>query len=318
MATADGVTMAFNAGCEIADMNFVQFHPTALYEENIGPLFLISEAIRGYGAYVINKKGKRFLFDHDKRGELATRDIISAAILKELSKTGEKSVYLDCRHLDQKKFASHFPTIVNHCRKLKINVETDLIPVVPAAHYQCGGIKVDKDSQTSVKNLFASGECSCTGLHGSNRLASNSLLEALVFSHQAVKFLLPRIDEIKRYRQADSISMESSNRSFHEKEKIIEQLKNQLKDLMSYEMVYLSPVADKKIALNELKQMRSMLADIFEHNSLNINYYELRNLVTAAQLVLNHAILFDTKQGIKSETSIANAFSLKSFPKKDI
>lgn len=301
VATADGVAMAFNAGCKIADMNFIQFHPTALYEENAAPLFLISEAVRGYGAYVINKKGKRFLFEHDNRGELATRDIVSGAILKELSKSGEKNVYLDCRHLDQKKFAEHFPTIVNHCRELKINVETDLIPVIPAAHYQCGGIKVDKNAQTTIKNLFASGECSCTGLHGSNRLASNSLLEALVFSHQAVKFIVPRIDEINRHRQPDSISMESSSRNMNKKGTNLDQLKNRLKELMSYELVYLSPNSEKKMAFEEVKQMKILLSEIFANNFLNIQYYELRNLVTAALLVLDHSILFEENQIINTK-----------------
>ncbi|AVR45968.1 L-aspartate oxidase [Christiangramia fulva] len=299
VATADGVAMAFNAGAEIADMNFVQFHPTALYEENGGPLFLISEAVRGFGAYLINKKGKRFLFEHDERGELATRDIISAAILKELSKSGEKSVFLDCSHLDQKKFRDHFPTIVKHCREIGIHVETDPIPVIPAAHYQCGGIKVDKNAQTSIKNLFASGECSCTGLHGSNRLASNSLLEALVFSHQAVKFLLPRIDEIKKQLQSPSISMESSNRIPLKKEAGLEFLKSHLKKLMSYELVYIKPVSDKKAAIRELEQIQNTIAALMDDNCLNIQYYEIRNLVTAAKLVLLHAILFEEKQQTK-------------------
>lgn len=294
VATADGVAMAFNAGAEIRDMNFVQFHPTALYEKTPGGLFLISEAVRGYGAYLVNKDGKRFLFDHDRRGELATRDIISAAILKELSNSGEKCVYLDCRHLDQGMFARHFPTISKNCWKKGINLKTDLIPVIPAAHYQCGGIKVDKNGQTSLKNLFASGECSSTGLHGSNRLASNSLLEALVFSHQAAKFLAPGIDEIDSQR--GSISMESRSKNSDQNKISLESLRKRLKHLMTYELVYLSPVPAKKSALEELKLMRNMLVEKFDNNCFLLEYYELRNLVTAAYLVLEHAVQFEQRK----------------------
>ncbi|MCM8568400.1 L-aspartate oxidase [Gramella jeungdoensis] len=300
VATADGVAMAYNAGADIADMNFIQFHPTALFEKNHGPLFLISEAVRGYGAYLVNNKGKRFLFQHDSRGELATRDIISASILKELSDSGEKCVYLDCRHLDQKKFADHFPTIVEYCRKKGINVETDTIPVIPAAHYQCGGIKVDKNAQTSIKNLFASGECSCTGLHGSNRLASNSLLEAIVFSHQAVKYLLPRLDKISR--QPNSISMESRSRIAYQKGKTLEKLKDRLKALMTYELVYLTTPFEKENALKELKLMRGLIKQEFDKNCFSAEYFEIRNLVTAAYLVLEHAILFQKKHRPKCST----------------
>ncbi len=296
VATADGVAMAFNAGARIADMNFVQFHPTALYQKDTLPFFLISEAVRGYGAYIINKNGRRFLYDHDQRGELATRDIISAAILKELAKTKDQDVYLDCRHLDQRKFATHFPTIIEHCRQKGINVKIDAIPVIPAAHYQCGGIKVDKNAQSSIKNLFASGECSRTGLHGSNRLASNSLLEALVFSHQAAKFIVPRIDKINR--QPGSISMESSSIKREKMDETLEQLADTLKSLMTYEMVYLSPVSEKNSVLEELAIMRYMLAKTFDNNTFSLEYYELRNLIIAAELVLKHAVLFEERQAI--------------------
>lgn len=301
VATADGIAMAYNAGAEIADMNFIQFHPTALYEEDPEALFLISEAVRGYGAYMVNKQGRRFLLDHDRRGELATRDIISAAILEELAATGEECVFLDCRHLNQEKFAEHFPTIVKHCRKKGIDVKTDLIPVIPAAHYQCGGIKVNRDGQTSVKNLFASGECSCTGLHGSNRLASNSLLEALVYSHQAANFLIAHIDEIPGPPVA--ISIESSPRRPGEDEKIIfKRVKSRLKELMTYQLVYLAPASEKEKALKELEIIQATLFAVFDKNRFNPRYYELRNLLNAAFLVLNHAMDFETKEQISSKS----------------
>lgn len=293
VSTADGVAMAFNAGAEIADMNFVQFHPTALYEEKAGPLFLISEAVRGYGAYLVNKAGKRFLFEHDHRGELATRDIISAAILKELANTGEECVFLDCRHLDHKGFERHFPTIVEHCREKNLNLKIDLIPVIPAAHYQCGGIKVNRNAQTNIENLFASGECTCTGLHGSNRLASNSLLEALVFSHQAAEFIIPRIDGIDRQR--GSICMESSNKVTAKKKAALTELKEKLKGLITFELVYSSGLKTKTTVLEELRPMKNELDEKFDENCFNLKYYELRNLVTAASLVIEHAIRFEKK-----------------------
>lgn len=299
VATADGIAMAFNAGAEIADMNFIQFHPTALYEKNPEALFLISEAVRGFGAYVVNKAGRRFLFDHDPRGELATRDIISAAILKELSASGDKCIFLDCRHLDQEKFAAHFPTIVGYCRKKGICVKTDLIPVIPAAHYQCGGIKVDSHGQTSVKNLFASGECSCTGLHGSNRLASNSLLEALVYSHQAANFLEEQIDSIQVPPIAISIESSPKRTDDNDQKFIFERVKNRLKDLMTYQLVYLSPVSEKESALKELEIIQATLSSVFDKNRINPKYYELRNLLITASLVIQHAIKFEKRTGSK-------------------
>src|SRR5690606_24983044 len=179
------VAMAFRAGARISNMNFIQFHPTALYAGEEQALFLISEAVRGFGAWLVNSEGQRFVFQYDRRGELATRDIVSEAIVRELERSGAEMVYLDCRHLEFEAFEKHFPTITEHCAALGIDVREDLIPVIPAAHYQCGGIEVDKSGKTSIGSLYASGECANTGLHGANRLASNSLLEALVFSHQA-------------------------------------------------------------------------------------------------------------------------------------
>lgn len=196
IATADGVALAHRAGAEIADMQYVQFHPTALYEPGKNPSFLLTEALRGFGAYVVNHEGKRFLFRTDARGELATRDIVSGAIGEELKKSGREYVYLDCRHLEHDTFKAHFPAILSYCKSIGLNPFTDLLPVTPVAHYQCGGIAVDKNAQSSVKRLYAIGECARTGLHGKNRLASNSLLEAVVFAHQASEAVCSTIDAV--------------------------------------------------------------------------------------------------------------------------
>lgn len=195
IATGDAVSMGLKAGAMISNINYIQFHPTALIEKDKSQLFLISEAVRGFGAHIVNKKGKRFLFKTDKKGELATRDIVSKAIFNELKNSWAENVYLDCRHLDKHVFIEKFPTIYNHLISIGLDISKNLIPVAPAAHYQCGGLKVNERGQTNIEGLYAIGECAETGLHGKNRLASNSLLEALVFAHESAEFVLYIIDE---------------------------------------------------------------------------------------------------------------------------
>jgi L-aspartate oxidase len=185
IATGDGVAMVYRAKGTIENMEFYQFHPTALYNPGVNPSFLISEAVRGFGGILRTQDGKEFMQKYDSRKELAPRDIVARAIDNELKLRGEDFVYLDCKHIDQKKFIEHFPNIYNKCKSLGIDTSKDMIPVAPAAHYMCGGIKVDKNGRASLKNLYAVGECASTGLHGANRLASNSLLEAVVYANHA-------------------------------------------------------------------------------------------------------------------------------------
>lgn len=185
VATGDGIAMAARAGANIAGMEFVQFHPTALYEPGHGQAFLITEALRGFGAELRNARGEAFMQLYDPRGSLAPRDVVARAITQEMHKTNAPHIYLDARQLDGKSLKEHFPMIYEKCLSIGINICTDLIPVVPAAHYFCGGVKTDQWGRTSIRKLYASGECASTGLHGANRLASNSLLEALVFSQRA-------------------------------------------------------------------------------------------------------------------------------------
>lgn len=181
IASGDGIAMAYRANARVEHMQYVQFHPTSLYQPGVSPAFLITEAVRGFGGYLRNQEGERFMLPIDDRAELASRDIVSRAIDMELNKTGANCVYLDCTHLDQKAFVNHFPNIVEKCLSLGIDVSKDFIPVVPAMHYQMGGVVIDIKGRTSIKNLFANGEVTRSGLHGANRLASNSLLEALVY-----------------------------------------------------------------------------------------------------------------------------------------
>lgn len=198
VATGDGVAMALKAGAAVKDLQFVQFHPTAFYAPQTGgPAFLISEAVRGFGAHLVNSMGQRFMFEYDPRGELATRDVVSNAIYQELAQSGEKCVYLDVTHLNTEDFKNHFPFIFQFCADQGIDLQHQRIPVLPAAHYQCGGVMVDKNARTNIRGLYAVGECARTGLHGANRLASNSLLEALVFSSEAVEDVVKQIDTIE-------------------------------------------------------------------------------------------------------------------------
>ncbi|HEX2037369.1 MAG TPA: L-aspartate oxidase [Chloroflexota bacterium] len=185
VATADGVAVALRAGAEVADLEFFQFHPTALMKAG-APRFLISEATRGDGAHLLNARGERFMPRYDERAELAPRDVVARAILRELAATGADHVWLDLTHLDPARVESHFPNIARVCRGYGIEITREPIPVAPAAHYMIGGIRTDAWGRTSVPGLFACGECASTGVHGANRLASNSLLEAVVFARRIV------------------------------------------------------------------------------------------------------------------------------------
>ncbi len=296
VATGDGVAMACRAGAKIKDMQFIQFHPTALYEEEKHPLFLISEAVRGFGAYVVNHNGNRFLFKSDLRGELATRDIVSEAIVKELKASGEKSAFLDCRHLNFEDFQNEFPTIVAYCYSIGIDLKTDLIPIVPAAHYQCGGIEVDEHAKTSVGNLYASGECAFTGLHGANRLASNSLLEALVYSHQAVVAVLKELDVIQEptgLQQKEPLQTDQETDA-----DIITSLRLRLNEIMTYDLIHASGKREKKEALEHLAELKELLDHLPPSTTDTIGFFELRNMVQIAVLVLEQAInYYSLKKG---------------------
>lgn len=301
IATGDGIAMAFRVGATIKDMHYIQFHPTALYEKGKSNLFLISEAVRGFGGYLLNSKRKRFLFDYDIRGELATRDIVSDAITKEIKQAKEDFVYLDLRHLNQEDFKNHFPTIYERFKAAGLNPETDLIPIVPVAHYQCGGIEVNEYGQTDVKNLYALGECSCTGLHGANRLASNSLLEALVYSYNAS---LQIILESNKMIQKETI-IQNRTVASHKIicQTVVSNFKNQLKHLMTYAVLHGSQKEKMKV-LTHLIKIHTDLMECVDYYYRCRNCCELENMLQTAMIIINQSSV-----ALHSKTSKMNEYA---------
>ena len=287
IATGDGVAMAYRAKAQIKDMEFIQFHPTTLYNAEGGSSFLISEAVRGFGAYLRDKKGYRFMPDYDERAELASRDIVSQCIDNELKKSGDTHVFLDCTHLDIDDFKVHFPNIYEKCKSLHIDISKDWIPVVPAAHYLCGGIVVDKQGKTSINNLFSCGECTRTGLHGANRLASNSLLEALVYAHNIFKYLSTNMSELTNL----TIPEWNDEGTSITKEHVL--IQHNLKQLQALMVDYVGIVRsnDRLIkAIVHLDLIYKEVEELYKKSKLNTSLCELRNMINVAHLIVGQSL----------------------------
>lgn len=290
IATGDGIAMAYRAKAKIVDMEFVQFHPTALYQPGISPSFLISEAVRGFGAYLRNKAGDRFMLKVDKRAELAPRDVVARAINKELIVSGDPHVYLDCSHLEMTGFKKHFPNIYEKCQSLGIDIEHQMIPVVPAAHYLMGGIEVDVNGYSSIKNLFACGECSRTGLHGANRLASNSLLEALVFGERIAEEIIQNRSDLD-LGVGDKIPEWDEEGTMVPKENVLishnrKTIQNIMTDLVSIVR------SDERLekALDHLNYLFQDTEKAYEKSKLSPQICELRNLNAIAYLIVHQSM----------------------------
>ncbi|MEE9361112.1 MAG: L-aspartate oxidase [Cellulophaga sp.] len=287
IATGDGIAMGYRAKAKIKDMEFIQFHPTALYSQEIGTSFLISEAVRGFGAYLRNKEGHRFMLDYHERGELASRDIVSQCIDKELKKTKNACVYLDCTHLEMPSFKKHFPTIYNKCKSLHIDTSKDWIPVIPASHYLCGGIEVTANGETSVQQLFACGEVSRTGLHGANRLASNSLLEALVYADRIFKFLASKPVEVK-ITHIPNWNIKELSFSICQ-----EQLLEYRKKLQQFMRTYAGIVRSNNDLLHAKKLLEQLYAEVdylYKKSKITTELCELRNMINTSHLIINQSI----------------------------
>ncbi|OUR91137.1 L-aspartate oxidase [Flavobacteriales bacterium 34_180_T64] len=287
IATGDGIAMAYRAKAQIKDMEFIQFHPTVLYNPEGGSSFLISEAVRGFGAFLRDKNGYRFMPDYDERAELASRDIVSQCIDKELKKSGDAYVYLDCTHLDISAFNTHFPNIYNKCKSLHIDISKDWIPVVPASHYLCGGIEVDSNGRTSINNLFACGECTRTGLHGANRLASNSLLEALVYAHNIFKY------HCLNDTNLDFVFIPSwdDNGTSITKEHVI--IQHNLRELQALMRDYVGIVRSNNRltkAITRLDLIYNEIETLYKTSKIDTSLCELRNMINVAHLIISQSL----------------------------
>ena len=287
IATGDGIAMVYRAKGIVDNMEFIQFHPTSLYNPDERPSFLITEALRGYGAVLKRKDGKEFMHKYDERASLAPRDIVARAIDNEMKLTGDEYVCLDCRHLESGRLINNFPTIYARCLKHGIDITRDMIPVTPAAHYICGGIKVDEHGHSSILNLYASGECASTGLHGANRLASNSLLESVVFSHSAA------IDSIQKVKEAvivDEVPDWSSEGTVFNEEMIL--VTQSLREVQSIMSAYVGIVRSNlrlKRAMDRLEIIFRETEELYERSILTTKICELRNLINVAYLVIKMA-----------------------------
>tara|TARA_Y100000766_G_scaffold280703_1_gene290966 strand:+ start:1063 stop:2655 length:1593 start_codon:yes stop_codon:yes gene_type:complete len=287
IATGDGIAMAYRAKAEVKDMEFVQFHPTSLFNPGAYPSFLISEAVRGFGAILRDQEGRPFMHKYDNRESLAPRDIVARSIDTEMKIHGVEFMNLDCTHLNMKKFKKHFPTIYKKCKSQGIDPAFDFIPVVPAAHYTCGGILVDEYGQSSVKNLFAIGECACTGLHGANRLASNSLLEAIVFSHRAY---LKSSDNLKNKTFKNNIpNWDATGTEAPEEMVLITQSLHEVQGIMSSYVGIVRSDLRLKRALDRLEILYREVEDLYEKTTPSQKICETRNLINVAYLIIKFA-----------------------------
>jgi L-aspartate oxidase len=287
IATGDGIAMAYRAKCLIENMEFVQFHPTSLYHPGERPSFLITEAIRGFGAILRTKNEKTFMKKYDERGCLAPRDIVARAIDNELKLSGDEYVYLDCTHLETEDLIAHFPNIYAKCKSLGIDITKDYIPVVPAAHYVCGGVITDEHGKTSINNLYAAGEVSSTGLHGANRLASNSLLEAVVFAHRAAGHAISTIAQLKIKREVPQWNDEGTS---HPEEMIL--ITQGFKELQQIMTNYVGIVRSNlrlKRALDRLNIIYEETELLFEKSTVSQKLCELRNAINVSYIVIKMA-----------------------------
>ena len=286
-ATGDGVAMAYRAKAIVEDLEFVQFHPTSLYNPGEKPSFLITEAMRGAGAVLKTKDGKEFMQTYDPRGSLAPRDIVARAIDNEMKHSGDEYVYLDARSISKDEVLRHFPTIYAKCLSIGIDMTKDMIPVVPAAHYSCGGIRADELGRTSIQNLYASGEVAGTGLHGANRLASNSLLESAVFSHRAA---MDAIEKIKNIDFIDHVpDWDAEGKVLNEEMILITQTKKEVQSIMSNYVGIVRSNIRLKRALDRLKIIYKETEDLYHKSIVSEEIFELRNLINVAYLVIKFA-----------------------------
>ncbi len=309
IATGDGVAMVYRAKGKIENMEFIQFHPTALYEPGVrGQAFLITEAVRGDGGILRNKDGEAFMERYDERKDLAPRDIVARAIDSEMKKSGTEHVWLDCRHFGKEKFTEHFPNIYEKCLSIGIDITKDMIPVAPAAHYSCGGIKTDEWGRSSIRNLYACGECASTGLHGANRLASNSLLEAMVFAHRCFADATEKINEISF---KENLPLWNAQGTSQPREMIL--ITQSLKELQQVMSDYVGIVRNDirlQRAMRRLDLLWEETEQLYQSSTLSPQLLQLRNMITVGYLIVKGATFRKESRGLHFNTDYPNKSEL--------
>lgn len=304
IATGDGIAMVYRAKGRIENMEFIQFHPTALYEAGVrGQSFLITEAVRGDGGILRNAAGEAFMERYDDRKDLAPRDIVARAIDNEMKVDGTEFVYLDCRHMDQENFLTHFPNIYAKCKSIGIDVARNMIPVSPAAHYSCGGVKTDEFARTSIKHLYAAGECASTGLHGANRLASNSLLEAMVFAHRAYVDCIELMQSDFKQLSEDIIPDWNAEGTIAPKEMIL--ITQSLKEMKLLMSDYVGIVRNNQRLARANRRVDLLHEEtemLYQRLQLSPQLCELRNMITVSYLIVKSAELRKESRGLHYNT----------------
>lgn len=297
IATGDGIAMAYRAKATVKDMEFIQFHPTALFHSGeTHPAYLITEAMRGYGGILRLPNGEEFMQKYDKRLSLAPRDIVARAIDNEMKQRGEDHVYLDVTHKDPEETKKHFPNIYKKCLSIGIDITKEYIPVAPAAHYLCGGIKVDLDGQSSIRRLYAIGECSCTGLHGGNRLASNSLIEAVVYADAAAKHAL---SVLERYDFNEDIPEWNDEGTISTEERVL--ITQSMKEVNQIMEAYVGIVRSNTRltrAWNRLDILYEETEALFKRSKATRELCELRNMINVGYLITKQAMERKESRGL--------------------
>lgn len=296
IATGDGIAMVYRAKGTVRDMEFIQFHPTALYHPGDRPSFLITEAMRGYGAVLKNLDGTEFMQKYDERLSLAPRDIVARAIDSEMKLHGTDHVFLDVTHKDADETRRHFPNIYEKCFSLGIDITRDMIPVAPAAHYLCGGIDVDLNGESSIKRLYALGECSRTGLHGGNRLASNSLIEAVVYADAAARHAS---SVISGYDLRNDVPEWNDEGTVHPEEMVlITQSIKEVNQIMGYYVGIVRSDLRLKRAWNRLDILYEETEKLFKVSKPSRELCELRNIINVAYLIMRQAMERKESRGL--------------------